>query len=217
VRCAEDILVTLEGEYTWVRWEPENAEILKAILPIPKVELYARRDENWYRCGCHLPAFDMPRLSEGRPLYEVLLPRPIRTSKPARLELTPAVLRLVESFLPRSTSALVCKFSELSKWAETAAGPRVTALRAAFCDGEILLVGNRLPLLPGSQRLWGDRVLVPLGQRLEPDLPESAVLDALGISQEELLILESDRAQVVACQALQPLTRAGLRLLAGCK
>ena len=61
------------------------------------------------------------------------------------------------------------------------------------------------------------RVLVPLGQRLEPDLPESAVLDALGISQEELLILESDRAQVVACQALQPLTRAGLRLLAGCK
>jgi hypothetical protein len=94
----------------------------------------------------------------------------------------------------------------------------------------MLLLGKRLPLLPGGERFWGERVLLPLGWRAEPELPESAIYAALGIeddaillaagrsgfqpdsvSQVENLTYEPDIA-IVPREVLQPLSRARVRL-----
>src|SRR5262249_9797231 len=92
---------------------------------------------------------------------------------------------------------------------------RLAALRAACCQGRVLLRGERLPLLAGGERFWGERVLVPLGCRPEPELPESALREALALGDDELLLLGEGPPEVVPEAALQPLTRARLRLALG--
>src|SRR5207244_1436135 len=89
-------------------------------------------------------------------------------------------------------------------------------LQAAMCEQQILVIGTRLPLLRGGRRFWGHSVLRPLGFRVEPALPESALREALTVSSDEMLIFHQDgAAEIVPASALRPLTRVGLRQTAG--
>ena len=63
-----------------------------------------------------------------------------------------------------------------------------------------------------GERFWGESVLVPLGQRLDPELPSDAIREALGIAADELLLLTGAAAEVISTAALWPLTRAQIRL-----
>jgi hypothetical protein len=76
----------------------------------------------------------------------------------------------------------------------------------------VLLLGPKVPLLPRGERLWGERLLVPLGLRPEPALPEIDLLTALDVGREELAVLQAEGVEVLPAAALQPLTRAGIRL-----
>ena len=71
-----------------------------------------------------------------------------------------------------------------------------------------------MPLLPSTRRYWGEAVLVPLGLRPEPNLPESALREALAVGEGDILLLDAGRVEVVPGSVFRPLTRAGL-LLAG--
>ncbi len=55
-------------------------------------------------------------------------------------------------------------------------------------------------------------MLTPLGFRPDPDLIERAILGALGVSKDELLILGHDACEIVPRDAFGPLTRASVRL-----
>src|SRR5262249_55019067 len=88
----------------------------------------------------------------------------------------------------------------------------LTAVRAARCGDRLLLRGDRLPAIPAAERFWGGRVLVPLGFRVEPDLPETAIRAAAGGSLNEMLILTADGAGAGREEGFAPLTRAGARL-----
>jgi hypothetical protein len=55
-------------------------------------------------------------------------------------------------------------------------------------------------------------VLIPLGQRPEPELPSGAIREALGIAVDELLLMTDAAAEVISKAVLRPLTRAQIRL-----
>jgi hypothetical protein len=76
----------------------------------------------------------------------------------------------------------------------------------------VMLLGQRLPTMSEGEKFWGDRVLTPLGFRPEPDLPESALLVALGVDEGDLLVIEAEGCEVVPRDAFRPLSRAGFRL-----
>lgn len=96
--------------------------------------------------------------------------------------------------------------------ADTATAAQIESVCGAHCAGRILLLGDRLPPLPDAERFWGSRVLVPLGCRPEPALPESALVEALGLQVGEIAVHDGTRIDVLPGDALQPLTRAGIRL-----
>jgi hypothetical protein len=79
------------------------------------------------------------------------------------------------------------------------------------------LLGDRLPLLPDSKRFWGSAVLTPLGYRPDPSLPESALREALAISEDEMLLWGHDSVEIIGRRAFTLLTRAGVRLALGAK
>jgi hypothetical protein len=212
VRCEAGVTVALDGKRAWVRWQAGDERVLRLVLPVAGVRLYVERGGHWYRHGRHLPDFTFPEDLEYRPLAHVLVPAPAAIVRPPVVRPQPVLVRLVADQRPRTTTALVCGLAELERWADTVSSVRLATLRAACCQERVLLRGERLPLLPGGERYWGDRVLLPLGRRPEPELPESALAEALGIGVEELLLLKETGAEGVPCRALQPLTRAGLRL-----
>jgi hypothetical protein len=212
LRATTGITVALDGESAWVRWESSDDQVLCRLWPVAGVELYVFQGGRWHRFGRHLPALDFPTHLEYRPLHQVLFPAPVLPVPPRTTPLQPLRLSLEPDQQPRPATALECSVGELARWAEMVSEVRLGMLQAAHCRGRVLLVGERLPATAAGKRFWGEWVLVPLGWRVEPELPASAVRKALGLDAEELLLLQRDRAEVVPRSAFAPLTRAQLRL-----
>jgi hypothetical protein len=212
IRCVPGVRVALASDRAWARFEAGDERVVRRVLPIAGVRLYARRDGSWFAHGQHLPAFEVPENLDDQPLHQVLTPAPVQPVAAPPPTLRPLPLTLVADDRPRPTSGMTCDLAGLAAWADTVPTVRLATLRAAHHQGRVFLLGQRLPLLASGERFWGQRVLVPVGQRLEPALPEGAIGAALGLLPEEILILRADKAEIVAREALQPLTRAGLRL-----
>jgi len=215
LRCESGIRVALAGERAWVRWEPGNEAVLFRLLAVPGVAFYRFRDGLWYRHGQYLPSFGLPGDMPTQRLDQILTPAPVRPEPCTLGLLQPIQARLVLAKQPRQTSAVLCRLTELARWADRASSASLASIRAAHSGDRILLLGEHLPLLHPSERFWGRRILAPLGYSLEPALPESALAEALGLDAEEVVLVRSEHTQIISQGALQPLTRSGIRLALG--
>jgi hypothetical protein len=215
LRCRPEIRVILVGDRAWVRWEPDGGLVLDRVLPVQGVVLYARRDGRWYQHGRSLPAFDLPADTLGQPLAKVLTPAPVLPLAAPPVWAQPLRLRLVREEQPRPSSGLLCRPAELGTWADTATTAQLTSVRAAWRDGQGLLLGRRLPPIADGIRFWGGRVLVPLGFRLDPALPEGELLALLGVEDSEFVLWKESEAEILSQEAFEPLTRAGIRRALG--
>lgn len=191
VRCHPGVTVRVVGECAWVRWQAPDEQVLRRVLPVPGVELYSCRDGQWYRHGRLLPSFGLPGDDDGQPLDRVLFPAPVQSERVQSLALARCSLTLVPEDRPRATTGMLCDLTELGRWAETAPTAWLSALGAARCGRRVMLLGRNLPMLPGGERFWGNRLLAPLGLRVEPALAERVLLEALGLDEGEMLLLRA--------------------------
>ncbi len=198
----------------WLRWSPGRMAVVRALLPLTGVQLYVQREPHWHRRGAALPAWDFPATLDFQPLDRVLFPAPMKPIPTPTTQLQPCRLSVRADDEPRATTALFCPAEALLPWADTVPSVQLRKLRAAVLGGRLLVIGDALPLLPQGQRCWGRRVLLPLGARPDPDLPESALIEAAGLADDEILLYRDDVWEAVPTTCLEPLTRAGLRLLA---
>jgi hypothetical protein len=230
LRGRVEIHVAVRGDQAWVFWEPGTAPLpdvlVRRLLPLPGVEMYTRRDGTWYRVGAHLPAFDVPMAEEAGslPLERIVLPQPMTAIPPRGGAPGPLSLRLVRDSLcrPRPASGVLCSMARLASWAEDATTERLAALRAAWTAGpeggpdapEVLVLGDprALPAVPEGMRFWGVELLVPLGFRPDPELPEPALRCALGAGPDDLVLLLGQDHERIPRAAFRPLSRAAVRL-----
>ena len=214
LRRVPGIVVTTVGEHAWVRWGPGDEAVLRRVMPLPGSELYTRRDGLWYRIGAHLPAFGLPVEDEDRgvPLDRAVVPDRVEALAPDVRAPVKARLGLVRDDRARGSSALLCELGALARWADSATTAQFGPLTAAWSGDEVLVRGEKLPAVAAGTRFWGVLVLVPLGFRPEPDLPEAALRGALGTGEEALLVLSDEGGEEVPLAAFRPLTRAGVRL-----
>lgn len=210
LRCQRGVTVTRVADRLWLQWQPGDLRILRLVLPLAGVELFLKRDGVWYRFGQYLPAWDVPPLDEGRPVEHVLFPAPFTAIPPDKTDLERVPLTLVPSPQPQPTSAVRCDLSALLHWAATIPSFRLFRLQAAFSGAHALVRGDRLPLVPGARRYWGNVLLVPLGYRLDPDLGEPILRQAL-LVEEELLVFDADGVERIPQAAFGPLSRGALR------
>jgi hypothetical protein len=215
VRTAPGVRAWRERHSVWLHWDADDDAILRCLLPVAGVELFARRGDHWYRPGHSLPSFDVPHLGKAQALARVVIPAPLNQVAPPAGTPPPLRFHLTANGLPRPTTALRCTVNELAKWAGEATTRQLKAVRAAVCGGDAVLLGDKLPLLPGATRFWGRSVLVPLGYSSEPNLPESALREALLLAPHELAILDADGIDVIDQSVFVPLTRAAARLAQG--
>jgi hypothetical protein len=214
LRCEPDLRAARAADHVWLRWDAGNERVLRAVLPLPGVALFAHREGRWYPFGRALPVFDLPA-PDYRPLAHVLFPAPLQAVPPPRDAAPPVTLTVRPDARPRPARAALCPLAALLAWADTVPAPQLAELEGLFFLDQILVLGDRLPLFPDGTRYWGRDVLVPLGYAPDPDLPESALRAAAGVTDDEILLMGTDHAEAVPRELLRPLSRAGLRLAAG--
>jgi hypothetical protein len=212
LRGTSGVRVALDGDRAWLRWPTEEEPITLRILSVRGAELYAERAGQWFRLGSRLPSPGWPSHLEARPLHDVLMPAPVEPEPVPTTSLGPYRLRLVRDPRPRATTALRCPIGSLASWADRATTAQLAAVDGIRSGNQVVLRGRNLPMLPGARRYWGERVLAPLGYRPEPELPENALLAALGADDDCLAILELDAVELLPLHAFEPLTRSGVRL-----
>jgi hypothetical protein len=201
----------VRGDPVWVAWDGERPDVIAALLTVPGAELFESRDGRWFRPGAHLPAFNLPPAGEPVLLDRAILPAPIEPLEPADREPRRAPLRLVRCDVPRPTTVLRCPIAALRPWADTATSAEIAAVRAARNGDAAWLMGSKLPAIVGAERFWGDRVLIPLGFRADPDWPEAALREAAGVGPDETLVLAEQGSEAIPADAFKPLTRAAIR------
>jgi hypothetical protein len=210
LRCLPDVRVRVARDQAWVYWPGGDEQMVQRLLPVPGVVLFHQRGEAWYRFGHLLPTQEVPA-ADGQPLSLAITPAPVSPQVPGEEPLSPVRLHLVPSEQVRPTTAMICALADLAAWAESVSGIRLASLEAVYRDGEVLLRGAKLPVFARGERFWGDDVLVPLGWRVEPDLPSSAVREALALD-DEIALVRADGFEVLPRDILQPLTRVSIRL-----
>jgi hypothetical protein len=116
---------------------------------------------------------------------------------------------------PRPTSALCCGLGELEAWVSQATTRQLEALQAAWSGERVLLLGSNFSATLPGQRYWGRDVLVPLGWRPEPSLPEAVLRAALNLQPDEIALLDSRGPEPIPRSAFGPISRAGVRIALG--
>lgn len=210
LRCHPGLTVLQTADRLWLHWPQGDGVVLRLVLPLAGVELFIKRGEHWYRFGHYLPAWEVPDLEEARPLQHVLFPAPFQAVPPSATNLARVTLTLVPTTQVHPTTAVLASLVEWLRWADTVPAFRLHRLQAALCGKQVLVRGDRLPLLLESHRYWGDIVLIPLGQRLEPDLGEPILRQAL-LLEEEVLVCDAEGTERIPFIAFGPLSRGALR------
>ena len=147
------------------------------------------------------------------PLHRAVTPTPVRPEPPAGIPPRPVELTLVRDGRVREATGAGVRARRTRQVGGH--GPHRPARRPA--SGDRPATGScswavRLPPIPGAERFWGGRILVPLGLRTDPELPEPALCGALGAGDDELLVLTHEGAETVPLRAFRTATRAGVRL-----
>jgi hypothetical protein len=235
LRGRVELRVLFAGDRAWVFW-PADSEMIPEvlvgrILPLEGVDLYTERGGRWYRLGEHLPAFSVPFRdgADGVLIDRILFPGKLSAQRPERRFSDAVRAGLVrderEGFRP--ATALSCSLQVLCVWAEQATSSQLSSLQGAWriasdeeedekaAEAFVLGAAGELPLLPESVRYWGNELLIPVGFRADPDLPERAFRRVVGAGLGDLVVLNEDGFELIARDAFKPLIRAGIRLARG--
>jgi len=211
LRAKGGVHVVMDKATSWVTWDGDRRDLIDTLLTVPGVEWFESRDGRWFGLGTHLPVFDLPPGGESIPLSRALVPAAFAATETESREPAGVPLRLVRSEAPHPATALRCRVEALRSWADKATTIEITRVKAARRGDVAWLLGHVLPAIPGATRFWGERVLVPLGFRADPDWPESALREAAGVRDEEILVLAGQGAEAIPAPAFRPLTRGALR------
>ena len=213
VRDQPEVRVFHTRDTLWVRWPPGRDDVTRCLLPVPGVAFFLTRNGRWFRFGSRLPTSDIPPNGNGEPVAALIAPEKIEPVPPGSASFAPAMLGVVRGGGPHVATALACDVAELRRWAETATTAELAAVQAARSGTRVLLLGGKLPAVPGATRYWGHDLLVPIGYRPEPDLPPAILREAVGAGEDDLVVLDDRGAEIIPRAAFEPPTRAGIRLL----
>jgi MoxR-vWA-beta-propeller ternary system domain bpX2 len=212
LRRMTNVRVIEIGQEAWITWDGEMPSVVNALLAIEGSSLYRRTDSSWLVIDRSVPDFSVPHPKKSLPLDCAVVPNPIDALPAPEFQGRRIPVTLKPCDKPRPTTAQRCRLQALAQWGERATTAEIEVVTGAWNGTHVWLRG-RLPALPTAERFWGERVLIQLGWRADPDWPEAALLEAAIVDKEELLVLTADGPEAIALAAFKPLSRARIRRL----
>lgn len=212
IRSQKQVKGRIHQDKVWLLWNGNNQNIAELLFPIPGAELYERKEDHWHLFQRQLPSFNVPDLSEARPLAELLFPESIPLLPLPSVKLQPLAIKLVADSNPRESAAMLCQLSELHDWLETVPGIRIAELKALRKGNSVLIFGTSLPEISEGQRFWGKRIFVPLGNSYEPFFDEFTMIKIIDLASTQVLFIQHHGIECIDISKAQPLSRASVRL-----
>ncbi len=235
LRLHPELSVTIADDHAWVSWNAGNTDLCivlaRCLVSLAGIEIYAYRDGLWYHPGEHLPVFCIPDAvsdpftASAKSMSQSFAPAATHFEMPERYVSQPRQVRMIrdDRSQPRPTTALLAPLTAVVAWADAVPAGQLARLEAAWTTraghaggdrAKVLLVGQAgmLPLLSAGSRFWGSGVLVPLGFRLDPELPTSALRRLAGARDDELLLWDHDGCERIDRAVFHPLDRARLAM-----
>jgi hypothetical protein len=161
---------------------------------------------------------------DGVGLDRLLIPGKLSAQRAPNELATPLPVGVVadERQQVRLATALRSSVAAIAAWAEEATSLALSRLRGAWrqenCrdegEPEVFVLGEpgRLPHLAESVRYWGTDLLVPVGFRVDPDLPPATIRGVVGAGESDLVVVDDRGIELIDRGAFEPLSRAGIRL-----
>lgn len=213
-RVDSGIRVVAAGDRVLARLPQGTSEAVERLLAVRGAELFVESLGGWYRLGDRIPAFDINwNEDQSIPLAQVLLPGFVRAELPSAIDPVAIAFRLVPCIEPRPTSALICSIENLAAWADDSPTVAIERLRGAVSRRRAFVVATvgTPPAIVEAERYWGERLLIPLGRRPEPNFNEDILVPLFNLGDDRAIVRE-DGFERIPCSAIRPLSRASIRL-----
>lgn len=213
LRLRPGVEVYCEGQTLWLRGGEGDETLTRELSKLPASQRYfVSTDGRLTRVGACVPKGTLP-VGPWTPLAEWLVPQP-QTAALAGTLTRRVALRLVRATQAREPNLLRTTIEEWKQYADAAPQVRLERLRFALAaDGRALVWGQPLPPLPGTRYVEDGGLAAPCGFAWHPPVGAAALREALGMSPEDLTLLEPDgTCERVEAAAWARATRAAVRL-----
>lgn len=212
VRCMKELQVAPDDEWIWIKLSSED-EKEKSLMQLPLVCTYTEDEQgNLFLPGALTPVEILKELN-WQPLTSFLSVRLPVSALPVN-EVAPVPIKIIQSEVHKPGSAILTQLSIWKTYAETAPAARLQLLRFAVSEkNEVLIIGNPLPPLPGTEYWIENGILIPAGYDFEIKLAATFINEQLNKNNENLVMMDSDgRYTVIAKSLFVPAKRSAVRL-----
>lgn len=212
VRTIPRLLVATTEREIWLRGIPDKGEFADRLRQLPALRRYTiDLAEQLFLHGDQVPSERLPQLA-WLPIAQ-LLPVDIPTAALAGQVQGEVRIQLVPSSEETSPVALLCRLPDLQAWAASAAESRIGCLRmAANSDGQVLLLGNPLPPLPGTGYWACEGLLLPAGYVLEFPILAPMILARCNPGRDGFVWMQANgNWEHIPLQNFVTATRSGIR------
>ena len=212
LRCMPHLMVGQQGELLWLRGIPVAADSEGIFMKLPALERYQLGGDNLlFLPGAMTPLAYLPSLP-WKPIAEFIVPEMPLAAYGGILAETISI-ELVSGEKMEDERALICTLDHLQAWVEDAAEVRIQALHIAVAaGGDVLVIGDPLPTLPG-QALWDCNGLwLPAGRQLKYGMLASTIRKQRDPEETHFIILHADGGwERIPKSNFVQATRSGIR------
>jgi hypothetical protein len=212
VRCWPGLYAAETETEVWLRCPLLHADLDQPLRALPAMHTYRQDAQGLlFPLGGSTPVAKLPAL-DWQPMKKFIPVELPGAALPAQLAQQYA-LQLLPSSEYHPGAALKVKLADWQAYAETAPEIRLAALRFALsATGDVLVMGEPLPPLPGVEYWLRDSILLPAAYDLEWPLVAELFNQRENGKGTCFLIFEKDGSwQKIEKRCFVPASRAGIR------
>ena len=203
----------------WLRGIFSKEKLPLSIQKLPIQSIYILKDNLLFPLGSLTPLSKLPDL-EWRLLTDFIPIELPKSAFPALVETT-TIVRLVVSEQEQKGVALLSDFEEWFKYVENAPDIRLRRLKFAVAEnGQVLVMGDILPPIPGRMFWQDEQILLPFGTAFEWAITARLLSKKYKLDKTALLLfdttsmdsLEHKSPQRIDLEYFVDCTRSAVRL-----
>lgn len=209
---ATDLRVKIEENVWWAFSEVPTEALTLTLRAFADGPLFTRDRDAWVREGEHLPAFDVPDLTDAQPLASLLHPSTLPEADEVPRDLAVGRLSIQRSNRRQDATAVMGYAEALADWVALQPAKILDRFTCTRRGKVVVVRGANPPMLWDGRRLWGAGVLLPLGFELTHGLTDRQVRDVTWARADDVLVWLREGFERIPASAFGPLTRAGARI-----
>jgi len=213
IRCINSIQVATDNEILWIKvpfkiYQDENS--IKQ-LPVENTFMVDAEGKLFQPGG--LTPIDVLKELDWQPVTELIKVELPVSMLPGIVE-QKISFNIISSKNVQQGTALLTSLAVWKNYAETASSIRLNNLRFAVSENnEVLVIGNPLPPLPGTEYWINNDNLIPCGYDFEHTLESTLIKEQYNPGNDSLLVFNNEgKIQSISKTLFVPAKRSAIRL-----